>query len=107
MSTSKPVALAFRGVTKTFEHKTGQRLLRDKISGALRTSGQQGRFTALDQISFELRQGESLGLIGPNGAGKSTLLNVATGLSLPDSGKVEVHGRVAAISSWARAFTLT
>ena len=104
MSTSKPVALAFRSVTKTFEHKTGQRLLRDKISGALQTSGQQGRFTALDQISFDLRQGESLGLIGPNGAGKSTLLNVATGLSLPDSGEVEVHGRVAAMLELGAGF---
>ncbi|MFN9775527.1 MAG: ATP-binding cassette domain-containing protein, partial [Burkholderiales bacterium] len=39
-----------------------------------------GGFTAVDRLSFELRQGEILGLIGPNGSGKSTTFNVIAGL---------------------------
>jgi ABC-type polysaccharide/polyol phosphate transport system ATPase subunit len=105
MSTSRstPVALVFRDVTKTFAHNTGRRLLRDRLADAVKSSA-EGRFTALDGVSFELVQGESLGLIGPNGAGKSTLLNIATGLSLPDRGDVEVHGRVAAMLELGAGF---
>jgi ABC-type polysaccharide/polyol phosphate transport system ATPase subunit len=51
-----------------------------------------------------VQHGESLGLIGPNGAGKSTLLNLATGLSLPDSGSIRVAGRVAALLELGAGF---
>ncbi len=44
-------------------------------------------------ISFDVREGEILGLIGPNGAGKSTLVNVLTGFDFPDEGAVELEGR--------------
>lgn len=54
-------------------------------------------FWALDNISFELRRGECLGLIGRNGAGKSTLLKVLNGLIKPDRGKVSLRGRVGAL----------
>ena len=47
---------------------------------------------ALDDVSFELEQGEIGGLIGPNGAGKTTLFNVVTRLYKPDSGKVTFDG---------------
>ena len=49
---------------------------------------------ALDGVSFSLRQGELLGYIGPNGAGKSTTVKVLSGILVPDSGRVEVLGRV-------------
>ncbi len=54
-------------------------------------------FWALENISFELRRGECLGLIGANGAGKSTLLKILNGLIKPDRGKVFLRGRVGAI----------
>ena len=54
-------------------------------------------FWALDNISFELRRGECLGLIGANGAGKSTLLKILNGLIKPDQGKVSLRGRVGAL----------
>ena len=47
-----------------------------------------GGLTALDQVSFEIRQGEILGLIGPNGAGKTTCFNVMTGVYEATSGQV-------------------
>lgn len=49
-----------------------------------------GDFTALDHISFDVREGEVFGLLGPNGAGKTTTIKIMTGLTLPTSGKVLV-----------------
>ena len=47
---------------------------------------------ALDNISFNIEEGEVFGLIGPNGAGKSTLISIITNLMLPNNGSVEING---------------
>lgn len=52
---------------------------------------------ALQNISFEIKKGESVGLIGPNGSGKSTLLRILAGVTKPGSGKVTIWGRVASV----------
>lgn len=52
-----------------------------------------GGFTAVSALSFELRQGEILGLIGPNGSGKSTTFNVVAGLYAPTAGSVRLDGQ--------------
>jgi len=52
-----------------------------------------GGLTALDHVSFDIRQGEILGLIGPNGAGKTTCFNVMTGVYPPTSGSIRYQGR--------------
>jgi branched-chain amino acid transport system ATP-binding protein len=52
-----------------------------------------GGLVALDKVSFEIREGEILGLIGPNGAGKTTCFNVTTGVYQPTSGEVRFKGR--------------
>ncbi|MBF6168342.1 ATP-binding cassette domain-containing protein [Streptomyces gardneri] len=62
----------------------------------LRTDGLTVKFgglTALDQVSFEIRRGEILGLIGPNGAGKTTCFNAITGIYQPASGLVYFDGK--------------
>ncbi|MCT1450287.1 ABC transporter ATP-binding protein [Corynebacterium sp. p3-SID1194] len=51
-----------------------------------------GGFTALEDVSFKVREGEIFGVVGPNGAGKTTLLNCLEGLDRPSSGHVEVLG---------------
>ena len=51
-----------------------------------------GSFTAVDNISFEVRKGEIFGFLGANGAGKTTAMRMLTGLSLPSSGKAMVAG---------------
>ena len=51
-----------------------------------------GDFTAVDDISFELRQGEILGLLGPNGAGKTTTIHMMLDLITPSSGTIRMFG---------------
>lgn len=51
-----------------------------------------GGLTAIDDVSFEIRKGETLGFIGPNGAGKSTMVNVMSGYLMADAGKIVMDG---------------
>ena len=46
----------------------------------------------LDNVSYEVNEGEIFGFIGPNGAGKSTLINIMTTLLIPDSGTIKICG---------------
>ena len=57
----------------------------------------RGEFWAVNEVSFELRRGECLGLIGRNGSGKSSLLKMLNGLIKADRGFIEVRGRVGAL----------
>ncbi len=57
----------------------------------------KNEFWALNDVSFEVRRGETLGIIGPNGAGKTTLLKMLNGIFWPDKGKITVRGRVGAL----------
>jgi len=52
-----------------------------------------GGFTALDEVSFEVNEGEILGLIGPNGSGKTTAFNCISGALRPSSGSITFEGR--------------
>lgn len=54
-------------------------------------------FQALDDVSLTVKRGELLGIVGNNGAGKSSLLRLIAGISQPDSGTVDVRGRVASL----------
>jgi lipopolysaccharide transport system ATP-binding protein len=54
-------------------------------------------FWALKDVSFEVRQGEVLGIIGSNGAGKSTLLKVLSRITEPTRGRIKIRGRVASL----------
>ena len=52
---------------------------------------------ALKDVSFEVKQGEVVGVIGRNGAGKSTLLKILSRITEPTSGRAEIHGRVGSL----------
>ncbi len=54
-------------------------------------------FWALKDVTFNVKKGEIFGIMGPNGSGKSTLLKIIAGVLYPDSGKVEVGGKVTPI----------
>jgi lipopolysaccharide transport system ATP-binding protein len=63
-----------------------------------------GEFWSINDVSFELKRGECLGLIGPNGAGKSTLLKMLTGLIKPARGRITMRGRVGALIELGAGF---
>jgi ABC-type polysaccharide/polyol phosphate transport system ATPase subunit len=97
------VSILFRNVTKTFNRSGRQMLLRSMLR-ELRDGQKDDRLAALRDVSFELHQGESVAVVGRNGAGKSTLLSLMAGLLRPDSGKITVEGRLAALLDLGAGF---
>jgi len=67
-------------------------------------SMRKDEFWSLQDISFELKRGECLGLIGRNGSGKTTLLRLLTGIFPPDAGEITVRGRVGALIALGSGF---
>jgi len=67
-----------------------------KVSGGS-TDVEQDRFWALKDISFDVKQGEVLGIIGKNGAGKSTLLKILSQVTTPTKGEIKIKGRIASL----------
>jgi ABC-2 type transport system ATP-binding protein len=61
-------------------------------------------FLALDDVSFTVEQGESIGLMGLNGSGKSTLLKLVNGIMRPDTGSVLTRGRIAGLIATGAGF---
>jgi ABC-2 type transport system ATP-binding protein len=84
-------------------HELGIRFLRNRRARlSLRellfkgeSTSPRGSFWALRGVSFDVHQGEAVGLVGANGQGKSTLLKLIAGVLLPDEGTVGVRGGVA------------
>jgi len=82
-------------------------LFRSSVGGIVRNDGSRRKrvtIRALDNLSFELHEGDRLGLIGHNGAGKSTLLRVMSGGYTPSSGAIGIEGEVASLLSLGVGF---
>jgi len=103
-----PVAISVEDVSKRFRLGTigeHQRLteaissgLKSLFARGTRISGSASKeFWALQHISFEIKQGEVVGIIGHNGAGKSTLLKILSRIVTPTSGRVGVRGRIGSL----------
>jgi len=89
-------SVRFDRVTKWYPRYSSLRGLKATLAHlpALLRSLKSEKFAALQDVSFTIRQGETVGLIGSNGSGKSTTLELIAGVLVPQQGSVEVHGRV-------------
>ena len=76
----------------------------DLVGGRASHQLRPDEFWAVDNVSLELARGECLGLIGRNGAGKTTLLKMLNGLIKPDTGRIELAGRVGALIALGAGF---
>lgn len=109
---NEEVLVSAQGVSKRFCRDLKRSLLygvcdvaaelvgKERLGTGLRKS----EFWANDDISFELRRGECLGLIGRNGAGKTTLLKMLNGLIKPDRGSITMRGKVGALIALGAGF---
>ena len=100
---SSELAIKIDGISKSYE-------IYGKPIDRLKQSIWRGRkqfykeFKALNNISFEVRKGETVGIVGSNGAGKSTLLQIICGTLTPSSGEIKVKGRIAALLELGAGF---
>lgn len=95
--------ITFNHVSKRYTIGSGRGSLRDAIAGRFarllgRSRDDQANILwALDDVSFEVGRGETLGLVGVNGAGKSTILKILSNVTTPTSGQVHIEGRLGAL----------
>lgn len=96
-------SIVARNITKQFtlvHHKT----LRRKSMALVNREPLATKFQALNDVSFTVHQGESVGLMGLNGSGKSTLLKIISGVMLPDAGEILTRGRIAGLIAAGAGF---
>jgi ABC-2 type transport system ATP-binding protein len=74
-----------------------QESIRRRIVSLARRQPTTRQFLAIDDVSFSIKEGDSVGLMGLNGSGKSTLLKLISGVLRPDSGSVLTRGRIAGL----------
>jgi ABC-type polysaccharide/polyol phosphate transport system ATPase subunit len=100
---SSDLAISVRALSKSYSisHRHEQEItLAEQALRRARhpfTRAERETFWALDDVSFDVRKGEVLGVIGRNGAGKSTLLKVLSRITAPTKGEVRLYGRVGSL----------
>jgi lipopolysaccharide transport system ATP-binding protein len=101
-----PIAIEAQGLGKRYrigEYQAAYGTLRESLSNAAKRLGggesrrSQEEIWALRDVSFQVQEGEVLGVVGRNGAGKSTLLKVLTRITSPTEGRAEIRGRVGSL----------
>lgn len=99
----KEIVISVKDVKKSFKiYYDRNRTLKDILS--LPGRGKQERREVLKGISFQVKRGEAIALIGKNGCGKSTMLKLLTKIIYPDSGEIEVQGKVSSLIELGAGF---
>nr|WP_298410270.1 ABC transporter ATP-binding protein [uncultured Halomonas sp.] len=95
--------IEIQGLNKSFKlfHRPIDRFL-EAVTGKSRHTS----YHALKDVSFQVAPGEVLGVLGRNGAGKSTLLKLLTGVLLPDSGQIDIDGRITGLLELGTGFNV-
>jgi len=99
----KDIAIKVQNLTKVYHLYDSPK---DRLKEALNPfkKSYHHDFYALNDVSFEIKKGETVGIIGRNGAGKSTLLKIITGVLTPTGGTVEVNGKIASLLELGAGF---
>ncbi|PKM47903.1 MAG: ABC transporter ATP-binding protein [Firmicutes bacterium HGW-Firmicutes-8] len=99
----KDIAIKAENVSKVY--KLYDKPL-DRLKESINPFGKKyhKEFYALNDVSFEVKKGETVGIIGKNGSGKSTLLEIITGVLTPTSGTINVKGKVSALLELGAGF---
>ena len=100
---SKNQSIVVRNVSKTFTLRY-HRTLKQMSVAMMRQEDLSDSFLAVNDVTFSVQQGESIGLMGLNGSGKSTLLKMINGIMKPDAGKVLTRGRIAGLIATGAGF---
>ena len=100
---SDQIVIKFDHVTKKFS-QLSQKTFKEFIPALIRGEQTTESFTALSDISFEIKKGETVGIIGPNGSGKSTILKLIAGVMSPNSGKITVKGKISPLIELGAGF---
>jgi ABC-2 type transport system ATP-binding protein len=96
-------SIIVEGASKRFTMQYAKTIKQMSIA-AIRRQPVSDTFLAVDDVSFTIEQGESIGLMGLNGSGKSTLLKLISGVMRPDAGKVRTRGRIAGLIAAGAGF---
>ena len=96
-------SIVVEDVTKNFTLRY-HRTFKQMTVAAVRGHDISDTFNAVDEVSFTVEQGESIGLMGLNGSGKSTLLKMINGVMRPDSGRILTRGRIAGLIATGAGF---
>jgi ABC-2 type transport system ATP-binding protein len=97
------VSIEVKNVTKMFTMQY-HRTLKQMAVASVKRLPLQEKFLAVNDVSFEVEQGESIGLMGLNGSGKSTLLKLINGVMRPDEGTIRTRGRIAGLIATGAGF---
>jgi ABC-2 type transport system ATP-binding protein len=97
------VSIQVENVTKEFTMQYHRTLKQMAVATARRLPLQE-KFLAVNDVSFTVEQGESVGLMGLNGSGKSTLLKLINGVMKPDGGSILTRGRIAGLIATGAGF---